>query len=80
MAFGFLSKLKEGLARTTRALAGSLGRLAGLGKASQREALDKIAFGDAALFQGRTYEIKGVDHPMLPQRWILVDSITQMPR
>lgn len=42
MAFGFLGKLKEGLAKTTRAIAGGLGRLVGLGRGSEREALAKL--------------------------------------
>lgn len=42
MALGFLSKLKEGLAKTTRALAGGLGKLVGLGRGAEREALAKL--------------------------------------
>jgi fused signal recognition particle receptor len=42
VALGILGKLKAGLARTTRALASGLTKIASLGRDSQREALDRI--------------------------------------
>ena len=42
MALGFFGKLRAGLARTTKALASGLGKIASLGRGAQRDALEQI--------------------------------------
>jgi fused signal recognition particle receptor len=42
VALGFLGKLKAGLSRTTRAIAGGLGRIVGLGRSEREDALETL--------------------------------------
>jgi hypothetical protein len=45
--------------------------------AGVRDALDKIGNSSQAQLRGRRFEVKGLDLPMPPQRWVLVDSVTE---
>ncbi len=44
--------------------------------ASVRDLLDQIGTSSNPQIRSRPYEVKGLDTPVPPQRWILVDSIT----